>query len=261
MPEGDTIFTAAGNLRKVLCQQTLTAVQGRPEIGDVARLQGRKVDAVEARGKHLLLHIQGDLVLHSHLGMTGSWHIYRPKDAWHKPATWAAIQLATDRYVVVCFTPRLLQLVTATQLARDPWLQRLGPDILGPPIADDVFLARMRSQRDRAIGEAVMNQTVVCGIGNVYKSEILFLEGVHPQAPVSSLSDECLLKLRDQAVFLMRRNLDAAPRRTRFRADALNLWVYGRQSQECLKCGTVLQLLRQGETNRSTCFCPTCQPR
>jgi endonuclease-8 len=192
--------------------------------------------------------------------MTGSWHIYRPADVWQKPAAWAAVQLATERCVVVCFSPKLLQLITATQLARDPWLQRLGPDILGAPIDDDVFLARMRSQRDRAIGEAVMNQSVVCGIGNVYKSEILFLEGVHPQTPVSRLTDECLLRLRDQAVFLMRRNVDAAPRRTRFRADSLKLWVYGRQSQECLKCGSVLQLLRQGDTNRSTCFCPVCQP-
>ncbi|MEZ6128668.1 MAG: DNA-formamidopyrimidine glycosylase family protein [Planctomycetaceae bacterium] len=260
MPEGDTIFRAAGNLRKVLEGQQIQAASGRPEVGDVDALVGRIVTAVEVCGKHLLLHFSGQRVLHSHMGMTGSWHIYRPDDVWHLSQSAAGIQLQTSRFIVVCFAPKILQLVSQQTLSRNSQLQRLGPDILGPKIADDVFLSRMRTQNVCPVGEAILNQTVVCGIGNVYKSEVLFLECVHPGTRVADLADDCLLQLLNQATFLMKRNLDNAVRRTRFRTDAQSLWVYGRQGEACLKCGTPIQMMRQGAQARSTYFCPTCQP-
>ncbi len=261
MPEGDTIHRAAANLRKVLNEQQIIEATGRRELLSEGALNGCTVIGIEARGKHLMIYFDDNRVLHSHMGMTGSWHIYRLQDEWQKPSSQAVVVLKTDRWCVVCFTPRQIELVTFRQLSRDPYLQRLGPDILGPPISDGVTVARFRSQNPVAIGEAVMNQTVLSGIGNVYKSEILFCEGIHPLTLVGELSDQQLLKIRDRAVFLMRRNLENKPRRTRFRADEQSVWVYGRGKQDCLRCGEAVQVIRQGHLARSTYFCPRCQVR
>lgn len=259
MPEGDTIHRAAANLRKVLVDQKIVSASGRQEVVNVTDLVGGTVTAIEARGKHLIVHFDSDLVVHSHMGMTGSWHIYRLSDQWHKPASQAVLALKTTAWCVVCFTPKLLEVVSETALRRNSWLTRLGPDILGPPIPDEVFLTRMRSQSRNVIGEVVMNQSVVSGIGNVYKSEILFLEGVHPKTGVGLVGDAKLLAIRDRAVVLMKRNLNSAMRTTRFRGDGPRLWVYGRNRQSCLKCGATILLLRQGDNARSTYFCPECQ--
>lgn len=261
MPEGDTIYQAATNLRKVLDGRTISFAAGRQELR-AETVVGHDVNAVEARGKHLLLHFSNQTVLHSHMGMTGSWHIYRKNDAWQKPRPQAFIQLHADNWVVVCFTPKMLRLVTKRELSRDPYLQKLGPDILGPPIDDSVFLSRIRTQNRSSIGEAVINQTIVCGIGNIFKSEVLFLEGIHPEIPVGDINDEVLLRIRDRAASLMKRNLNNGPRKTRFgAADEQKLWVYGRQSDHCLRCGQTVAMVRQGDTARSTYFCPECQPR
>lgn len=258
MPEGDTIYRAATNLRKVLHGKTLSHAAGRQEL-QVECLVGVIVEAVEARGKHLLLHFDNQTVLHSHMGMTGSWHIYRQHDAWQKPRPQAFIELRTEKWVVVCFTPKLLKLMSQRELSRDKYLQKLGPDLLGPSIPDEVFLQRIRTQNRTSIGEAIMNQTVVCGIGNVFKSEVLFLEGFHPETKVCKLADGELLRLRDRAAALMKRNLDNGPRKTKFGADEQKLWVYGRKSEHCLRCGGAVAMLRQGDTARSTYFCPECQ--
>jgi len=259
MPEGDTIYRAARSVRRALQDQRIVLAAGRREVG-AEGLQGTTVRGVESRGKHLLIHFDNRQVVHSHLGMTGAWHIYPRDHEWYKPRAQAGIQLSTQRHDVVCFTPDLLEVVDDVRLRRHPYLNRLGPDLLGPPIADEVFLPRMRSQRNAAIGEVVMNQTVVCGIGNVYKSEILFLEQLHPRTSVSTLSDERLLQLRDRSRQLMCRNLENGPRRTRFRADEQFLWVYGRRGESCLKCGTTIRMIRQGDKARSTYYCPACQP-
>lgn len=261
MPEGDTIFRAAANLRKVLDGRRIETAIARPEVGDIQSLRGAMVSSVEARGKHLIIHFDHRIVLHSHMGMTGSWHIYPLGHPWKKPESQAVVTLKTDRYCVVCFTPKQIRIMTERELLRDPYLQRLGPDILGPPIENDVLIARFRSQRHRPIGETLLNQTVVSGIGNVYKSELLFCEGIHPLTPTVTLSDDDLFKLRDLAAFLLRRNLENGPRRTRFRGDEQKLWVYGRRGEPCLKCDATVELIRQGDLARSTYYCPTCQPR
>lgn len=258
MPEGDTIFRAAAGVRKALNGRCLVTATGRREVG-AESLTGSTVTGVESRGKHLLIHFDNQLVLHSHLGMTGAWHIYPVDHEWQKPRQQACVQLTTHRHDVVCFTPDLLEVVSEQRIRRNPYLNRLGPDLLGPPIADEVFLSRMRTQRRIPIGQAVMNQTVVCGIGNVYKSEILFLERLHPLTPVRHIDDESLLSLRDRSRLLMGRNLENGPRRTRFRPDEQFLWVYGRRGDSCLKCGTTVQMIRQGDLARSTYYCPACQ--
>ncbi|MCA9057465.1 MAG: hypothetical protein KDA85_03165, partial [Planctomycetaceae bacterium] len=223
-------------------------------------LDGRTTVAIESRGKHLLMHFDDHRVLHSHMGMTGSWHIYRPHDRWQKPERFAFITIRNADWVVVCFTPKLLQLLSSQELKRDAYLQRLGPDVLGPPIPDPVLLSRFRVHDAVTIGEAMMNQTIICGIGNIYKSEILFLEHLHPLTRVHQLSDEQLLRIRDRAVNLMGRNIHSDERRIRIRGDGFNFHAYGRSGEPCFVCGEKIQLIRQGDLGRTTCFCPTCQP-
>ncbi|MEZ6122321.1 MAG: DNA-formamidopyrimidine glycosylase family protein [Planctomycetaceae bacterium] len=268
MPEGDTIHTAAMNLRKVLDGNRIVFATGRHEVPEAVSLVGHAVSGLEARGKHLLIHFDDDRVLHSHLGMTGSWHIYPSgwngtdvdRTRWQKPVVQAAITLANECFGAVCFNPKLIRLISETELSRDPWLQKLGPDLLGPPVDDVAILVRFRSQNAVPIGEAIMNQTVVSGIGNVYKSELLFLAGVHPLTTVGQLTDTQLMELLHRAIQLMKRNLTGGPRKTRFRSDGTRHWVYGRSGEDCLKCGCRIQQLRQGDLARSTYFCPACQP-
>ncbi|MCA9062222.1 MAG: hypothetical protein KDA96_04165, partial [Planctomycetaceae bacterium] len=212
MPEGDNILRTAINLRKVMLDRPIIKSTARRDVMEQGSLDGCVTSEIEARGKHLLMHFDDGRILHSHMGMTGSWHIYRHQDRWQKPERFAWITLTNADWIVVCFTPRLLKLLSKTDLRRDPWLQRLGPDVTGPPIPDNVLLARFRTQDAVPIGEAVMNQTVICGIGNIYKSEILFAERLHPLTPVAELSDQQLLQLRDRAVDLMRKNVHADER-------------------------------------------------
>jgi endonuclease-8 len=259
MPEGDTIHRTAVSLSKVLDGQLIEeAVTQRIQITP-DMLMGRRVERVEARGKHLLIYLDDQHVIHSHMGMTGSWHTYRRNEGWRKPEQQAVLSMATPSCCVVCFTPKVIRRISVTQLQWDTYLQRLGPDLLGPPIPDDVFLSRIRTQSSVAIGVAVMNQSVVCGIGNVYKSEVLFLEGVCPLTLVRNLSDALLLAIRDRAVSLMNRNVGTGPRRTRFQSDRVRLWVYRRRGETCLKCGGIIEMLRQGDLARSTYWCPVCQ--
>ncbi len=260
MPEGDTIFRIAVQLRKVLENQPIVESRGRWEVEDAASLVDRCVDGIEARGKHLLMHFDDSRVLHSHMGMTGSWHIYRHGEAWQKSQKAAALVLETEKFVVCCFSPKLIELITATRLKRNEYLNRLGPDLLGPTPEDSIVLRRFRSQNAVPIGQVIMNQTVVCGIGNVYKSEVLFLEQIHPLTLVRDLTDEQLLNIVKRSIDLMRRNLESYPRRTRF-SQGGNVWVYSRSGDECLKCGAEVKMIRQGDLGRSTYFCPDCQGR
>lgn len=260
MPEGDTIHRAACRLKSVLEGTSILSAEGRSSVGDLAALNGQQATSVEANGKHLMFHFDNRSVLHSHMGMTGAWHIYHPSATWRKPQRQAVVVLKTKLRTAVCFTPKLIQLVSSTQLSRNRYLQKLGPDLLKGPIDDRTFLSRIRTQNSLSIGEAVMNQTVVSGIGNVYKSEILFLERIHPLQRVREIKSSLLCQLKDRAQWLMLRNTDGKPRRTRFRNDQHRLWVYGRHQERCLKCGSPIQMLRQGDLARSTYFCPTCQP-
>lgn len=260
MPEGDTIFRTATQLRKVLDNQVIDRAESRFEIPDADSLAGLRVTEVEPRGKHLLIHFEDGRVLHSHMGMTGAWHIYRPEEAWQKSPRGAAMVLRTERFVVVCFRPKQIELIPRARRERDEYLSRLGPDLLADHLDGDAVVARFRKQNPVAIGHVIMNQTVVSGVGNVYKSEVLFLEQIHPLTKVAELTDAQLLAVVERAQSLMRRNLDGYPRRTRFETGG-NVWVYHRRGSECLKCGAKIEMLRQGDLARSTYYCPQCQPQ
>lgn len=260
MPEGDTIYRSAVTLRPALEGIVIARARLRDRQFEVERIIGSTVTSVEARGKHLLMHLSAGGAIHSHMGMTGSWHIYRPGELWRKPTHYAALELGMPTLDVICFSPKLLELLTADQLRRRPQLTRLGPDLLACDFDVPGAVARFRQYDALPLGEAVMNQTIVCGIGNVYKSDLLFLMGFDPFAVVAKFGDEELSRMLEKARSLMRRNLSGAPRQTRYRGDGRRLWCYGRSGEECFRCGAIIQLRRQGDAGRTTCWCPMCQP-
>jgi endonuclease-8 len=274
MPEGDTIYRTATRLRSAMEGKRITAARGRDPAVDAASLPGQQVTAIEARGKHLLIHTSGGQTIHSHMGMTGSWHLYAPGQAWQKPAKWAALVLEMQAEstppgppdvqsplpsVVVCFSPKTLELLSATGLRRHPYLGRLGPDILASRLEPAEIVPRFRAHDQVPIGEAVMNQTILCGIGNIYKSEVLFLCQIDPFLQVASLTDQQLIAMISRARKLMRRNLGGHLRQTRFTGDGARLWAYGRGGKPCLRCGSPIQTRRQGNLGRITFWCPSCQ--
>ena len=260
MPEGDTIYRTAVTLRSVLGGQTICEASGQSEDMNPRALMGRSVVATEARGKHLLIHLDDGQTIHSHMGMTGSWHVYRPEQTWQKPARLAKLVIRLSQSVCVCFTPKTLEVLSASELRGHVHLSRLGPDVLGEQFDATDVLPRLRQKPpELTIGEAVMNQTVVCGIGNVYKSELLFIQRIDPFTHVQALRDEQLLPLIDRARKLMRRNLQGSVRTTRFGRDGQRLWVYGRSGEKCLRCGATIRMRRQGDLGRSTYWCPSCQ--
>ena len=265
MPEGDTIFRSAVRLRELLPGAKVVKAQGSPRFVPGTALVDSEFAVVEARGKHLLMHLQDRRVLHSHMGMTGAWHIYQAGEPWRKAPQRASLVMQVQRdtdakpWTVVCFSPKQLELLTATQLRRHAYLQRLGPDLMTAEPDWDAILQRFRVHRLTPIGEAVMNQTIVSGIGNVYKSEALFLTKVDPFRAVGDFEDPVILEVVHTAHSLMRQNRRGGPRKTRIAADGDILWVYGRSGEPCLRCGTRIQMRRQGDLGRSTYWCPDCQ--
>ena len=157
MPEGDTIYRIAVRLRPVLVGHRLTEAVTAGFGGDAPSLAGQHVSAIEARGKHLLIRIDNRLTIHTHLGMTGSWHIYATQESWRKPEHRATVVLATDAgAVAVCFSPKTCELLTDTALRRHRWLSQLGLDILADDLLTDINLLRLlenfRQQDQRPLG-------------------------------------------------------------------------------------------------------------
>jgi endonuclease-8 len=260
VPEGDTIHRTANTLRPWLVGEPILAARGWDDWIDSGSLVGHHVTEVEARGKHLLLHLDDDRVIHGHSGMTGSWHIYPLGEPWQKPERRAALVMETSRLVVIFFSPKTLELLTPTQFRRHPYLPKVGPDLLGEELDVPEVIARFRTQNHKPVGEAVMNQTLTAGIGNIYKSELLFLEHIDPFAPVANLDDPRLADLFELARELMQHNLEGPARTTRFAGDGGRMWVYGRSGQPCYLCTTPICVRRQGDLGRTTYWCPTCQP-
>ncbi len=257
MPEGDTIYRTALQLRAMLVQQ---AVRATSDVADVRPISGSSVDSVKAKGKHLLIHFDSGFTIHTHLGMTGSWHTYQPDERWRKPRSQSAIALqTTSGNVAVCFHPKTFELLSEDGLRRHPWLNRLGPDLLDSGVDFELIVSNFRRQPDLHLGVAVMDQRLLMGIGNVYKSELLFLEKLNPFLTIQCYSDEQLLQMLRRGQRLMRANLDGGPRRTRMGRDGSRTWVYGRGGKPCLKCSDLIQMQRQGDLGRSTYWCLNCQ--
>jgi endonuclease-8 len=263
MPEGDTVLRTARALGRSLEGKRLTSFDSSlPRLAG-ADLSGRRVEAVEARGKNLLVRFDDGRALVTHMRMTGSWHLYRPGELWKKPARLARAILETDDAVAVCFSAPVVELLSARELDRHPRLRRLGPDVLSAEFDDAEAVRRIKARPRTAIGEALLFQSAVAGVGNVYKSETLFLTRMDPFAPVAFFSDAELSAIVAKARELMSANVDGWPRRTgrtrRTRARG-GYWVYGRSGRPCRRCRGPVRMRRQGSAGRSTYWCPACQP-
>lgn len=260
MPEGDTIFRAASVLRSGLVDRTLVSFEA-PRLSVSGPEPGSVVSGVEARGKHLLIHFTGqpELTLRSHLKMTGSWHLYRTGQHWQRARHRARVIVEVDGFVAVCFDAPVIEVLPTQMLDRHPELARLGPDLS----LDDADLAeavaRLRSlvQPETEIAVALLDQRIACGVGNVFKSEVLHACGVHPSTPVGALSPRAQDEIIEVAARQLRANRGGYPRRT----VPEGLAVYGRAGQACRVCGDTIRMCRQGEHPRVTYWCPTCQTR
>jgi endonuclease VIII len=272
MPEGDTIFTAAATLHRVFAGKVIARFDSvLPSLARVDAdhpLAGRTIDAITARGKHLLMHFSGDLILHTHMRMSGSWHIYRPGERWRRPRHDMRIVITTSDAVAVGFNIPIAELLNGRELERHEQLQALGPDLLDPAFDRREAHTRVRACAGEAVADVLLNQRAIAGIGNVFKSEILFMARLDPFARVAVLSDEAIDRVLDVAVNVLRSNVAGqrqtlAPARGRRTTGSLHpdkgLWVYGRGGQPCRRCGATILARKTGADARLTYWCPQCQ--
>lgn len=259
MPEGDTVWQAARRLDAALAGRVLTECDIRVPRYATVDLSGETVDAVVARGKHLLTRIGGHTI-HTHLKMEGSWQVYPRGARWKRPAHQARIILGTEDTVAVGFSLGITEVVDRGD--EESVVEHLGPDLLGPDWDAAVATANLTAARDRSIGEALLDQRIMAGIGNVYRNEICFLRGIDPRTPTDRVPD--LPEVVDLAHRLLNANRDRPVRvTTGDRRPGRRDWVYGRGGRPCLRCGTLIVADEFGEQSgreRLIFHCPSCQP-
>lgn len=260
MPEGDTIHRSAATLQRALAGRALT----RLEAARLARPMppsGTTVDRVVARGKHLLVEFDDDHVLHTHMRMTGSWHVYRTGQRWRRGRHRMRVVLADDAVQAVCFDAPVVELLDRDAVARHPVLRRLGPDLCLPDADLDEALDRMGRipEPDRILVEVLLDQRVAAGIGNVFASEVAFVGGIHPLTRLQDVDVAARRELLDHATRLLRSNLTRANRTTVPGSPDGTVWVYGREGRPCRRCGTPIAGTRVGDGARPTYWCPRCQ--
>jgi endonuclease VIII len=257
VPEGDTIHHAAKEIRPVLegrVPDEIATPQRRHERDRwPQRLAGRAVTLVEARGKHLLLHFEGDLVLHSHLRMRGAWGVYEHGQRWGRSPRRAWLLLRSGTREVVQFDGPLLELITRARARNDPQLAALGQDVLGERLDERALLRAIRSDDPtRCLGDALLDQRTIAGIGNIWKSESCFAAGADPWKAVGETADATVLAVvsfaREQMAQSARDGFSARPRA-----------VYGRPGEPCPRCREPIRAAGTGEGNRTTYWCPGCQ--
>jgi endonuclease VIII len=279
MPEGDTILRAAQALHRVLAGQIVTRFDSvYPALTRVAEdrpIVGRTIESVTARGKHLLMSFSGDLILRTHMRMNGSWHLYRTGARWRRPSRDMRVLVATADAVAVGFNVPVAEWLSSRELERHHQLSALGPDLLAGAGAQydyavdtEEIVRRMREHGREPIAEVLLNQRVLAGIGNVFKSEILFAALISPFASVDSLTGEDLGRIvaiaRDQlAASVLDRSKTLTPpigrRTTRSLDPSARLWVYGRGGKPCRRCGAIVLSKKTGDDARLTYWCPHCQ--
>lgn len=272
MPEGDTIFRAARTLHRALAGLTVTGFESQLSqlvvVDRRAPITGRTVTGATARGKHLLMTLSGDLVLRTHMRMHGSWHIYRPGERWRAPRRDARIVITTAEWIAIAFSVSDAEFLTTGELRRHDRVNALGPDLLAGDVDLDEARRRIRKAPVRHIAEALLRQQAVAGLGNVYKSELLFLCGVYPFTPVGEVPDATLDCLLTRGQALIRLNVEehsvaGGASGGRLTTGRLNprekLWVYDRAGQPCRKCATPI-ISGMEIDGRRTYWCDVCQP-
>jgi endonuclease VIII len=254
VPEGDTIHYAANRIRPVLAGQVPDEVRTpHPRFGRSRweeRLADRAVTSVDAHGKHLFIRFEGDLTVHSHLRMSGAWRV---QDRERRPSRAAWLVLRRGERLVVQLNGPVLELMTESRVRFDQRLSRLGPDVLAPELDSERFLRRLREDDPtRPIGDALLDQRTIAGIGNLWKSEGCFAAGIDPWRPAGTVSDEEALAI--VAACRPRMQQSAADgRQDRHRR------IYRLAGRPCPRCGTAIRSRGQGDDNRTTYWCPACQ--
>lgn len=256
MPEGDTIRYAAHRLGDALVEAEIRAIEA-PHTRHARerwpqRLAGRSVRAVDTHGKHLFIRFEGGLTLHSHLRMTGKWGVYANGGRWTRSPRRAWLVLRTDASEVVQFDGPVLELMTDSRTRFDRRLALLGPDVLADDFDERAFLRRLRADDPtRGIGDALLDQQTVAGIGNIWKAEACFAAGVDPWRRTAQVGDEEALAVVRAARGAMQSSVEQGLRVTPA--------VYDRAGRPCPRCERALQARGQGADNRTTYWCPRCQ--
>jgi endonuclease-8 len=258
VPEGDTVFRSARALNEVLAGKMLEKSDFRVPAFATVDLSGETVESVVSVGKHLL-HRVGDVTIHSHLKMEGSWHLYSTGTKWRRPAWQARAILEVPGWTTVGFQLGVLEIVPREN--EDDIVGYLGPDILSPTWDPGEALTRLTADPVRPVGLALLDQRVIAGLGNVYRNELCFLRGVLPTRPVGEVADP--VALIDLAHRLITANRDRVERSTTgdLRRGRMS-WVSRREGQPCLRCGTPIRRGALGDTElteRDTYYCPVCQ--
>jgi endonuclease-8 len=255
MPEGDSVWFTAHRLNEALAGRVLTRTDFRVPRLATATLTGQEVTEVVPRGKHLLARTNGGLTVHTHLRMDGSWRV--TPAAERVPDNYRIrLILANEAWQATGYLLGVVELLRTS--AEHRVTGHLGPDLLGPDWNADEAVRRLTEDKSRPIGEALLDQQNLAGIGNVYKSEVLFLRGVNPWTPAGDVSD--LAGLTEQARSLLDANKDRARRNTTGSTrPGEESWVYGRPGRACRRCGTAIR--SQGQQDRVTYWCPRCQPQ
>ena len=252
MPEGDTIYRAARTLGRWLEGRTITAARSQRLKVPAQRLVGHTVEKVEARAKHLLIRFSSGDVLHTHMRMTGSWHVYSAGEKWRKPDWQARIVLEAGGHVAVCFDAPVVELLAPGEEDRHPGLKDLGPDVLVDPFDTGEVIRRAHTRPPGvSIGELLLDQRVVSGIGNIWRCESLFAERIHPATPRDHIDDDQLATIVMTASRLMRTSITPGARPT--------ARVYGRTGRPCQRCRTPIQTKAHGDPPREIYWCPRCQ--
>jgi endonuclease-8 len=276
VPEGDTIFRSARTLDRALAGKPITGFRSvyplLTRFHDDNPLTGRTVERVESRGKWLLIHFSGGATLVTHMLMTGSWHIYKPGERWQRPSSSARVVLENPDYHAVAFDVPLAEMHTAQSLARDGRIPAPAGDLLSTGFEAEAAIARILAEPDQELGNILMRQHVLAGVGNVFKSEACFAARLHPFRKVATLTRAQVANIVAVARKQLASNvLEDSPdtivtyhgigRRTTNKINpSANLWVYGRTGQPCRECGEFIRSRKQGPDARFTYWCPRCQP-
>jgi endonuclease VIII len=253
--EGDSILRIARRIDASLKGSEVavrTPGPRRPAGLPIAEIDGRVLERAESRGKHLLLHFEDARVLHSHLGMRGTWHLYADGERWRRPASQAWIAIATDVAEAVNFGGSTMRIATEAQLLRDPRLARLGPDLLAEDFDVEGAVHSLRSAGpELELGEALLGQRLVAGIGNIFRSEGCFAAGVDPATPLGDLDDERLSAVLELTRGLMLEAVETGRQPAQ---------VYRKAGRPCPRCGETIRSRARGESARVSYWCPRCQP-
>jgi endonuclease-8 len=275
MPEGDTIFRTARSIGRALIGKPVTVFRTTfpllMRFNDDAPIAGQSVDRVEARGKWMLIHFSGGGILASHLLMNGRWHIYRHGERWQLPRFHMRIVIENDQYQAVGFRVPVAEMHTARSLERNTRIPRPNSDLLSEDFDAEAAAERLMARPQEAIADALLDQSVLAGVGNVFKSEICFVNGLHPFRAVGTLTREEATVTIASARRLLRANVledsgdmivtfRGQQRRTTHASDpGESLWVYGRHGGPCRRCGEAIRRRIQGDDARVTFWCPRCQ--